>query len=74
MFVGREEQLGQLKALWRKPVASLVEKVHRLNVRRGMSVIPVLVYEGRLSKRIAADGYFANIISAERLLGLETCV
>ena len=24
MFVGREEQLEQLKALWRKPVASLV--------------------------------------------------
>ena len=24
MFIGREEQLEQLKSLWRKPVASLV--------------------------------------------------
>lgn len=66
--IKRREQIGE------DVVAEVQEKVHRLKVRRGMSVIPVLVYEGRLSKRIAADGYFANIISAERLLGLETCV
>ena len=54
--IKRREQIGE------DVVAEVQEKVHRLKVRRGMSVIPVLVYEGRLSKRIAADGYFANII------------
>lgn len=62
--VKRREQIGE------EVVAEVQEKVRRLKVRRGMSVIPVLVYEGRLSRRIAADGYFAHIISAERLLGL----
>ncbi len=62
--VKRRETIGE------EVVAEVQEKVRRLKVRRGMSVIPVLVYAGHLSKRIAADGYFARLISAEDLLGV----
>ena len=42
-------------------VSEAQEKLRRLKVRRGMSVIPALVYEGRISKRIAADGFSAEL-------------
>ena len=45
------------------------QRAHKLKVKRGVSVIPILVYEGHLSKRIPADGYFARVISAEDLMG-----
>jgi len=35
-----------------------------------ISVVPVLIYDGHLSKRVPADGYFGRIISARELLGL----
>lgn len=61
--IKRRETIGE------EVVAEVQEKVRRLKVRRGTSVIPVLVCEGHLSKRIAADGYFARIVTAEDLLG-----
>ena len=61
--VKRREAIGE------EVVAEVREKVSRLKVHRGMSVIPVLVYAGHLSSRVVADGCFARIISAEELLG-----
>ena len=61
--VKRREAIGE------EVVAEVREKVRRLKVHRGMSVIPVLVYAGHLSSRVVADGCFARIISAEELLG-----
>ena len=61
--IKRRETIGE------EVVSEVQEKLRRLKVRRGMSVIPALVYEGRISKRIAADGFFAHIVSAEQLLG-----
>ena len=40
------------------------------HVRRKGSVYAVLVYEGRLSKRVEADGFFTSVIPAASLLGL----
>ena len=51
-------------------VAEVEDKVSRLNVQNSVSVIPVLVYDGHLSRRVPADGYFGRIISARELLGL----
>ena len=64
--IKRRETIGE------EVVAEVQEKVRRLKVRRGVSVIPILVCEGHLSKRIAADGYFARIVTAEDLLGLPS--
>jgi len=61
----RREMIGE------EVVDEVREKIERLQVKHGMSVIPVLVYEGHLSKRVEADGFFAKIISAEKLLGEE---
>ena len=46
------------------------EKMKLLHVRKNVSKRPVLVYEGEISPRVEADGYFAALIPARRLLGL----
>lgn len=47
------------------------QKIRKIRIGRGMSVFPILVYEGILSKRVPSDGFFASIISAEDLLGVR---
>jgi hypothetical protein len=44
-------------------------KLSRLKVRKGLSVRPVLVYDGELDPQLAGSGYFAAIVDAARLLG-----
>ena len=43
-------------------------KMRRLPVRKGMSVRPVLVYEGHLAPAVEGSGFFDAIIPAEKLL------
>lgn len=47
------------------------EKMNRLKLKKGVSLRPVLVYEGNLSKRVSADAFFSHIISADLLLGRD---
>jgi len=63
--IKRRDKIGE------EVVSEMQEKLRRLKVRHGMSVVPVLVYEGRISKRIEADGFFAHMISADRLIGRD---
>ena len=51
-------------------VTEVEEKMARLKTSRTVSVVPVLVYDGRLSKRVTADGYFGWTISAQEMLGM----
>jgi len=46
------------------------ERVRRLPVRKGMSIRPVLVYDGELDPYVEGTGYFDSVISAKTLLGL----
>ena len=46
-------------------VEEVAAKVDALRKRKGMSVRAVLVYDGRLSKRVPADGYFSNLVPIE---------
>ena len=46
------------------------EKMRLLHVRKNVSKRPVLVYDGEISPRVEADGYFAALIPARKLLGL----
>lgn len=62
--IKRRESVGE----W--VVSEVDEKVSRLKTSRRVSVVPVLVYDGDLSKRVPADGYFGYIISAREMLGL----
>ena len=50
-------------------VSEVEEKLSKFNTSRSVSVVPVLVYDGNLSKRVQADGYFGWIVSASELLG-----
>ena len=50
-------------------VSEVEEKLSKFNTARSVSVVPVLVYDGNLSKRVQADGYFGWIVSANELLG-----
>ena len=49
--------------------AEVRDKVKRLPLREGMSVRPVLVYEGELAPVVSGRGYFDSIIPAWKLLG-----
>lgn len=44
------------------------ERVRRLPLRKGVSVRPVLVYDGELAPIVEANGYFSAIIPASELL------
>ena len=62
--IKRRESIGE----W--VVTDVEEKMAKLKTSRTVSVVPVLVYDGRLSKRVTADGYFGWTISAQEMLGL----
>ena len=62
--IKRRESIGE----W--VVSEVEEKLAKFKTSRMVTVVPVLVYDGRLSKRVFADGYFGRTISARELLGL----
>ena len=62
--IKRRESVGE----W--IVSEVEKKISRLKASRKLSVVPVLIYDGNLSKRVPADGYFGYTISAHELLGL----
>lgn len=63
--IKRRESIGE----W--VVTDVEEKMAKLKTSRTVSVVPVLVYDGRLSKRVTADGYFGWTISALEMLGMD---
>ena len=44
------------------------EKINRLKLRKGMSIRPVLVYDGNLAPQLSGSGYFAATIDASVFL------
>jgi len=62
--IKRRESVGE----W--VVSEVEEKISRLKTSRTVSIVPVLVYDGNLSKRVPADGYFGYTISSREMLGL----
>jgi hypothetical protein len=60
--IKRRERIGE-------EVADEVQaKVSALGVPRGTTIRTALVYEGDLSPRVEADGYFDFLVPAEKLL------
>ena len=60
--IKRKSRIGQ------ETEEEMEEKIKRLKVRKGMSVRPVLVYDGTLDPQISGRGYFAATIAAATLL------
>ena len=63
--IKRREMIGE----W--IVKEIEEKLLKLRTSTSMSVVPVLVYDGFISRRVTADGYFGKVISTRRLLGFD---
>ena len=60
--IKRKSRIGQ------ETEEEMEEKIKRLKVRKGMSVRPVLFYDGTLDPQISGRGYFAATIDAATLL------
>jgi len=61
--IKRRERIGE------DVVAEVREKIRKIRIKRGMSVFPILVYDGVLSKRVPGDGFFSSVVSSDQLLG-----
>lgn len=62
-------EIKRKNRIGREVEAEMERKLSRLKVRKGLSVRPVLVYDGELDPQLAGSGYFAAIVDAARLLG-----
>lgn len=62
-------EIKRKNRIGREVEVEMEQKLKRLKVRKGLSVRPVLVYDGELDPQLAGSGYFAAIVDASRLLG-----
>ena len=63
-------EIKRKNAIGREIEEEVESKVRALDLPRGISVRTALVYEGRLSPGVEADGYFDALIPFSKLLGL----
>ncbi len=61
--IKRRETIGE------EVVAEVRERIGKLKAKKGVNIVPVLIYAGTLTKRVQASGFFARIISADALIG-----
>ena len=62
-------EIKRRKTIGRDVEAEVEEKVRRLKVRKGISVRPVLVYDGELDPQLSGSGYFSAMLDAAVLIG-----
>lgn len=56
------------KKISSKVIEEVMEKIDRLRIPKGVSIRPVLIYQGELSPKIEQANFFTNLISFEQLL------
>ena len=62
-------EIKRKKEIGREVEDEVEEKINRLKIRKGVSIRPVLVYDGELDPQLSGSGYFAAIIDAASLIG-----
>lgn len=62
-------EIKRKNRIGREVEAEMEQKLKRLKVRKGMSIRPVLVYDGELDPQLSGSGYFAATVDAASLLG-----
>ena len=62
-------EIKRKNRIGREVEVEMEQKLKRFKARKGLSVRPVLVYDGELDPQLAGSGYFAAIVDASRLLG-----
>ena len=65
MYVVEVKRMDRIDA---DVVEEVQQKISRLPNPRGLSVRPVLVYDGKLSPSVTESGYFVSVIRASDLL------
>lgn len=61
-------EIKRKNRIGREVEREMEEKLARLRMRKGMSVRPVLVYDGCLDPQLSGSGYFAATLDASELL------
>lgn len=61
-------EIKRKNRIGREVEADVEEKIGRLKLRKGMSVRPVLVYDGTIDPQLAGGGFFVAMIDAAVLL------
>ncbi len=61
-------EIKRRREIGREAIDEVEQKISALKLRKGMTVRTALVYAGRLSPGVEADGYFDAIVPAENLL------
>lgn len=64
-------EIKRRESIDRDIIREVDERVRAIRRRDGVSVRTVLVYEGKLSPIVAADGYFDTLVPFRKLLGLS---
>ena len=64
-------EIKRRESIDRDIIREVDERVRAIRRRDGVSVRTVLVYEGKLSPVVAADGYFDTLVPFRKLLGLS---
>jgi len=64
-------EIKHRKEIGDEVVDEVQAKVEKMTARKQFSVFPVLIYCGHLSARVTADGYFTDVISIGRMMGLK---
>lgn len=49
-------------------IAEVIKKIERLKIPKTVSLRPVLIYQGELSKQVVQENFFAKLISFDELL------
>lgn len=61
-------EIKRKNRIGREVEADVEEKIGRLKLRKGMSVRPVLVYDGTIDPQVAGGGFFVAMVDAAALL------
>src|SRR5262249_8108556 len=56
------------KTIGTEIIAEVIQKIERLKIPKTVSLRPVLIYQGELSKQVARENFFSKLIAFDDLL------
>jgi len=56
------------KTIGTEVIADVLQKIERLKIPKAISIRPVLIYQGELSKQVVKENFFSKVIAFEDLL------
>jgi hypothetical protein len=62
------------KTLGVEIIAEVIQKIERLKIPKTVSLRPVLIFQGELSKQLVRENFFSQLIAFDELLTLDSAV